>query len=198
MGLDSLPYVDREYEEMKDQVDALVASEKRSLNLPPESQEILARFPSASTFFTQSPLLSLDMERVASGKPLSPLPEFSLDNIVDSQKPKSVEAVSRASESVCLQFEYLKNSLVNMELLSKFGSNAWLLQNHASERLVRDYEKAAEANVQAIAGVNRKRKLAQIEAGRELMALEERWIGLVNSKLQVELANEELEKKQRK
>ena len=97
-------------------------------------------------------------------------------------------------------------SQLNLELLNKFGADAWKYHNAELEAILKMLEERVGENRKEIAEINRKRKLDQVrfdshwkthtvqtQAGQQLQAMEEQWIQLVNSNVQVEFACERLQ-----
>jgi hypothetical protein len=187
---DSLPYLDREYEEMKDVVDALIQqslSTTSTKGLSTESAAILSRFKAADLFFTSkstSDLLSSEMARIERGEKL---------NCIDLDRYKVSPTLSTASadangvggkkrnqsnhnggdgndanngkleDLACVQSEYLKNSLMNAELMKEFGEAAWTFRNHYVQTAIDELDASLDATKKEIAQVNKKRKLLQVQ-----------------------------------
>lgn len=100
--------------------------------------------------------------------------------------------------------------LTNLELLQKYGGNAWRLHNFQLEATAKNLEKAVEDLKQLTVEVNRDRKNTQVrrplseltrssslyfqtQLGAQLTGLETRWTELISSVLQIEMANVALE-----
>lgn len=76
---------------------------------------------------------------------------------------------------------HLLTRAFNVELLSKFGADAWKLQGILLEEQVKDLERAiAHVKAQTLQ-INRERKAEQTQAKKEIDALEGEWIELINS-----------------
>lgn len=56
----------------------------------------------------------------------------------------------------------LPSRLVNLELLQKFGANAWRLHNYQLEQQLKQTQRATEESRQRIVELNRQRKAEQV------------------------------------
>lgn len=81
----------------------------------------------------------------------------------------------------------------NVELLQKFGGNAWRMSNFLLEEDVKRLQRQHEALQARMEELNRSRKTSQSEAGKRLDALEHKWSEMVGGNLQLEVANLALE-----
>ena len=95
--------------------------------------------------------------------------------------------------------------LKNVELLKKYGSNAWRLSNFQQEQDIRMLSEQLDAVKAETNEINRLRQKDQTEVGSKLALLEKRWTELISRGLQLEVANvttrvevEQLHSKKRK
>ena len=98
----------------------------------------------------------------------------------------------------------------NVSLLQTYGANAWRIHNYLLETTAKNAEKALEELKEQITDVNRERKntqvrlpcafcvirthrLLQTKLGKQITSLEHRYVELISSVLQIEMANVALE-----
>lgn len=84
--------------------------------------------------------------------------------------------------------------IVNLELMSEYGSNSWKLYNQTLKSMQDQAEKHLEEIKKSIQAINFNRKNEQTVAGAQIKSLEAKWIGLVSKNYEIECAIVELEK----
>lgn len=189
---DALPYFDRDLElqpGLRSRVDALVAEEQASM--APIDPTTSSRLPPAYELFGSRPDLRAELERVASGQPSS--------HTLDSQRytlpaPEGgdgapLEAWQTAVDSAHAQLGHMDVRLKNVELMKKYGSNAWRLSNFQQEQDIRLLSEQVDAIKGETNEINRLRQKDQTEAGSKLATLEKMWTELISRGLQLEVAN---------
>lgn len=189
---DALPYFDRDLElkpGLRSRVDALIAEEQA--NMTPIDPLSSSRLPPTYELFSSRPDLRAELERVASGQPSS--------HTLDTQRytlpaPESgddapLEAWQTAVDSAHAQLGQMDVRLKNIELLKKYGSNAWRLSNFQQEQDIRLLSEQVDAVKGETNEINRLRQKDQTEAGSKLALLEKRWTELISRGLQLEVAN---------
>ncbi|KAJ1029643.1 hypothetical protein NDA13_002886 [Ustilago tritici] len=189
---DALSYFDRDLElqpGLRSRVDALVAEEQASM--APIDPTTSSRLPPAYELFGSRPDLRAELERVASGQPSS--------HTLDSQRytlpaPEGgngapLEAWQTAVDSAHAQLGHMDVRLKNVELMKKYGSNAWRLSNFQQEQDIRLLSEQVDAIKGETNEINRLRQKDQTEAGSKLATLEKRWTELISRGLQLEVAN---------
>ncbi|SJX61768.1 uncharacterized protein SRS1_12752 [Sporisorium reilianum f. sp. reilianum] len=202
---DALPYFDRDLElqpGLRSRVDALIAAEQASMT--PIDPSTSTRLPPPYEPFSSRPDLLAELERVALGQPSA--------HTLDTQRytlpspPGGPDAPlpdwQAAVDSAHAQLGHMDVRLKNIELLKRFGSNAWRLSNFQQEQDIRMLTEAVEAVRAETNEVNRLRQKEQTEVGAKLALLEKRWTELISRGLQLEVANvttsEEVERLQSK
>ncbi|KAI9336744.1 Pre-mRNA-splicing factor SPF27 [Obelidium mucronatum] len=128
-----------------------------------------------------SNLLSLS----GNGTPLNAI-DTSRFRLEPPSNPHSEEDWKAAVDNAHAQIEHQQNRLVNLELINKFGANAWKLHNFQLEAGIAQQK-------QELLDLNKERKIEQTRAGGELRQLEEKWSDLVDRVLRVDIANQVLE-----
>ncbi|KAJ2773339.1 hypothetical protein IWQ56_001036 [Coemansia nantahalensis] len=185
--LDSLPYIDKEYDDpaTRERVLALIQDEMGRLAAPPA--------PKNPTIFKNSALLRKEYERVRAGQAPPPFDaeRYKLE-APSGAAAASVDAWKQAADNAASQLEHQGMRLENLELLQNFGANAWKLSNYQKECLLRSIEAATQRHRDAGAHVNKARKYEQTEAGVKLHDLESRWSDGVRQCLEVQMASSQL------
>ncbi|KAI9033297.1 Pre-mRNA-splicing factor SPF27 [Hyaloraphidium curvatum] len=184
--LDAMPYVDRDYETaaMKTQVDRMIQEElQRGGNREATS------LPKEIELFAGNKLLAAELERAAAGQKLAAidferysLPAPPLD------KDDDVAAWEQAVDNAKAQMEAQYNRMMNLELLSKFGPNSWLMHNYQVEHLVKQLQAQLEDYRKKLLELNKTRKFDQISQGNVLQSLELRWSELIGKVISLEAA----------
>jgi pre-mRNA-splicing factor SPF27 len=83
--------------------------------------------------------------------------------------------------------------LFNLELLQKYGPNAWKVHNFQLEAQLKQLKYNVEEKKKQISDLNKQRKFEQTEGGTTLRNLESKWSDLISQTLQVEVACAALE-----
>ncbi|KAJ3215176.1 hypothetical protein HDU67_000744 [Dinochytrium kinnereticum] len=186
----ALPYIDHELndERYKQFVDEAI------------KQEMAAGKPPAIdaddySLFAADDLLQQELARVARGESLVAIDTARFR--LEPPKGTSMENPSvnwgKAVDNALAQLEHKHNQMLNLELMNKFGSNAWRLHNHHLDSLISKLQQELEVQKQALLEINKDRKTDQIRVGFTLSALETRWAHLVDQCLRVDIACEMLE-----
>lgn len=185
---DALPYYDRELElqpGLRARVDALISAEQATL--PPLDS---TRLPPAYELFSTRPDLLAELERVSSGQPSRALDtqRYTLPAPAGGDSAP-IEEWQSAVDSAYAQLGHMDVRLNNIELLKRFGPNAWRLSNFAQEQEIRLLSDELEKVKAETNEVNRVRQKDQTEAGAKLASLEKRWTEYIGRGLQLEVAN---------
>ncbi|KAJ2068670.1 hypothetical protein GGI08_000749 [Coemansia sp. S2] len=179
--LDSLPYIDKEYDDpaIRSQVLEMIQEEMGRMSPP--------AIPRSTSLFKNSELLRKEYERVKSGRPLPP---FDIDRYkLEAPKEANIDEWQWASDNAASQLEHQNIRLVNLELLQQFGANAWKLSNFQKERMLAVIENATDGYKRTGVDLNKARKYEQVEAGVKLRDLESRWEEGVRQCIEIQVAN---------
>ncbi|KAK8830536.1 hypothetical protein WA577_004268 [Blastocystis sp. JDR] len=197
VNLDSLPYIDKEYDEpgMQDYVDSLIQEEMKTFH----PRNYLAEWPMPELKFDSNPELQQEWQRIKEKKPLQgfDVNKYTLEE-PSGDIALSEEAWKKSIEAAKIQLEYQKDKMENLQLLEQFGSNAYRMQNDcidaSNEKMDRDL-----ADLQEKTGVvNRKRKMDQEAAGEKLMNTEWQILELQMKNYQIERSCEAMESQLKK
>lgn len=77
---------------------------------------------------------------------------------------------------------------MNLELLGKYGGNAWLIHNYQLENMVKQLQRDLEDHKKKVVELNKARKFDQISQGNVLQSLELRWSELIGQIISLETA----------
>lgn len=189
---DALPYFDRDLElqpGLRSRVDALIAEEQAVM--PSIDPLTSSRLPPLYEPFSTRPDLRAELERVASGQPS----QHTLDThrytlpSPAAGEDATLEEWQVAVDNAHAQLGHMDVRLRNIELLKKYGSNAWRLSNFQQEQDIHQLSELTNAVKSETNEINRQRQKHQTEAGSKLAVLEKRWTELISAGLQLEVAN---------
>ncbi|KAM0557225.1 hypothetical protein ACHAPJ_005489 [Fusarium lateritium] len=178
---ESLPYVDQEpTPEALAAARALITAEASSQ--PPQ--------PSSNPEPSFSPAITAELERVS--KSSTPLAVVDLSRY---EAPSPSAPPATALPAAAVEHSYLSSRLTNLELLDKWGKNAWLLGNHGLEAELQALERELAATKREVDIVNLERQKRQNAVGAEIKTLDDTWRAGVGRVLETEVAVEELRRK---
>ncbi|KAJ3272485.1 hypothetical protein HK104_004474 [Borealophlyctis nickersoniae] len=184
--LDSLPYVDPDI--ATDDVDRLIAEE-----LEKHTGETKSALPLEIELFKDHPALVEELVRVEQGKKLQAIDVARFRLEPPKQANPRVADWRAAVEASQAQLEHQHNRLINLELINKFGPNAWRLHNFQLEHAVSMLQAEGSSTKLAVVQLNKQRKVEQMKAGNSLQALEARWQSLLHGVISVDAASAALE-----
>ena len=113
----------------------------------------------------------------------------------------SSEQAQQALRQSRINATYLRLRNEQLELLEKYGRNAWLVGNDTLESILREKEKGLVETRGAVEEVNRGRKAGQIERGEGeegVLGLEKRWRDGVGRGIEVGVAVRGVEERLRR
>ncbi|KAK1971694.1 breast carcinoma amplified sequence 2 [Colletotrichum sublineola] len=187
---ESLPYIDDEpTPEEREASLALIQAELATSSPPPAPTYKEPSF---------SPLIELELERVASKQPLKAinLERYQTQEpFSDSGKPSTAEDRERLADALrkaYISFTYLDIRAQNLRLLDKWGKNAWLIGNWGLENELKALERDLAETKRLIDVLTVARRRQQEEVAAEMKGLEETWKKGVGRTLETEIAIEQL------
>ncbi|KAK6583881.1 hypothetical protein PZA11_003611 [Diplocarpon coronariae] len=121
---------------------------------------------------------------------LPPLAPQKLTPLMLSEFARTLQKWRTALERAYTSQSYLEGRIANLELLERYGKNAWLEGNRQLEDVLRALERELEERKGEIDGVVIERKNAQEAVSGELKGLEEGWRRGVGRVLETEVAAE--------
>ncbi|RUS30611.1 breast carcinoma amplified sequence 2-domain-containing protein [Jimgerdemannia flammicorona] len=143
---------------MRSIVDKLIEQEMKKT--PRRDRSTL---PTTVDLFKDDPILSAEWTRTQHKLPAPPLDNerYHLNPPKEEERGEA-EAWKRAVDNSAAHLEAQTLRLVNLELLQKFGANAWRLHNYQLEQQLKRIQAEVEERRQRIVEVNRERKLEQV------------------------------------
>ncbi|KAK3238373.1 hypothetical protein CYMTET_51609 [Cymbomonas tetramitiformis] len=193
-NMDHLPYVDELPEGWQKGVNQLIQEEMR------RSSKTVADYlsdlpPLPPQRFKEGSMIADEMDRVAANQKLTAIDtaRYALQQPPLNRR-NDVGAWKQAVNNARAQLEHQALRLTNLELLAKFGANAWRVHLQHLEATVKGQEDQQASYQKEIESVNSERKLKQVSVGNSLRECEEEWQGLVSKNMQIDLACQELEK----
>ncbi|RYP92054.1 hypothetical protein DL770_001832 [Monosporascus sp. CRB-9-2] len=192
---ESLPYIDPEPTPAeRSAAEALIAAELSSSS----SSQSASKTPSGLPALREpvfSPLMTQELERVASQQPLKVI-DTSRYEASDPSSTSSLSSPDELRETLSRAYAastYLAGREAHLRLLEAHGRNAWLVGNWAGlEAEAAALERELAAARREVDRVNVRRRQAQDEAAGELRGLEDAWRRGVGRVLEAEAAAEAL------
>ncbi|KAI6711280.1 hypothetical protein JHW43_006190 [Diplocarpon mali] len=145
-----------------------------------------------------TPLMLSEFARVESSTPITGISTSRYEEqeappstpSADETPPETLQKWRTALERAYTSQSYLEGRIANLELLERYGKNAWLEGNRQLEDVLRALERELEERKGEIDGVVIERKNAQEAVSGELKGLEEGWRRGVGRVLETEVAAE--------
>lgn len=137
-------------------------------SMPP--RDYLAHLPPPpETMFDKNPELQGEMERVAAQQPMQPM---DVSRYEVPQPPKELQrdqsSWRRSVNNARAQLEHQRTRLMNLELLQRYGPQAWLQHNKALDTMKGCIEKDLHDSAKQAEDTNLKRKVLQERSGPKL------------------------------
>ncbi|XP_033724700.1 pre-mRNA-splicing factor SPF27-like [Pecten maximus] len=192
--VDALPYYDQGYDEsgVREAAMALVEEETRRYR---PTKNYLEYLPTTNMSNFETEIMKNEFERLQSRLPMDmlsmkryELPQPSAGKMTD------VSAWTECVENSQAQLEHQSLRIMNLELISEFGSHTWKSYNSVLVQMLDSAQKHLQELRKKIQEINWQRKTEQSNAGKELKDLEASWVGLVSKNYEIERACVELEK----
>uniref|UniRef100_G3MNT9 Pre-mRNA-splicing factor SPF27 n=2 Tax=Amblyomma TaxID=6942 RepID=G3MNT9_AMBMU len=192
--VDALPYIDQGYDEpgIREAVMAMVEEETRRYR---PTKNYLEHLPQLSLHQFESEIMKTEFERLQSRLPM----EMMSMKRYELPQPPAGKTTDVASWSECVdnssaQLEHQATRIANLELMARYGAEAWKAYNAALVRMLHQLQRQLQDLRKEIQEVNWQRKTTQTEAGEKLKHLEASWVSLVSKNFEIERACVELEK----
>ncbi|KAI7863338.1 Pre-mRNA-splicing factor SPF27 [Spinellus fusiger] len=168
---------------MKTTVERLIEQEMRRM----KRKEDKSSLPTRVDLFQNNDVLAQELQRVQKKETLTAL-DTSRYELKGPIEDESVEQWKAAVDNTKAQLESQAGSMFNLELLQKYGANAWRVHNYQLEVYLKQIQKGTEEYRTKSRDVNKQRKFDQTQAAGSLRSLENKWSDLISQNLQVEIA----------
>lgn len=133
-----------------------------------------------------------ELDRVASKTPLTTLSMSRYEAQETPDEHCGPERLLEVLSNAYVSDAYLSIRRSNLELLDRYGKNAWLIGNYQLEDELRQLERELAETKREMDVVNLERQRRQEEVKGEMQMLEQTWRTGVGRVLETELAVEEL------
>jgi len=190
--LDSLPYIDDDYQDKEEEINQLIAEEMQKL---PQKNYLGSKYPKVELEFKDSAFLAYEYQRTVEKRPH----EEGIDNTryavaaPPTNKKNDINVWKQALQNAHTQLEHLTLRLANMELLQNYGANAWRSYNAYLENIQKSLANTLAETKQQIELINQRRKEEQGFAGTTLRKLESQWLELIQKNFDIVQACKQLE-----
>ncbi|XP_075251695.1 pre-mRNA-splicing factor SPF27-like [Convolutriloba macropyga] len=185
--IDALPYIDKEYElpGVRDAALALIEEECRRYR---PTKNYLDYLPLELNLF-ETETMRVEFERIAARQPMEMLSmkRYELPAPAAGQK-NDITAWNECVDNSLAQLEHMGSRIENLELLEKYGSNAWKTQNEMISKLVEQAQKQLSALKRDIQETNWQRKSDQMAVSTQLLSANDEWNHLVHKNFDIEAA----------
>ncbi|KAJ3201132.1 hypothetical protein HK099_002355, partial [Clydaea vesicula] len=181
-----LPYIDLEYsndQRLAQEVDLLIEKEMKKRKLPAEPKEYEFKNNSSSS-------INKYLERISEGEKLDSINVSRLRLLEPSNF--DVKEWSESLDNSYVQLEHQNLRMLNLEFLSKFGQNLWLIANFNLESYLKVLNSKLLEVKDEIKLLNRKRKEDQVKGGDKLYILKHKKVDLINNLNKVNIAKKKL------
>ncbi|XP_050410512.1 pre-mRNA-splicing factor SPF27 [Patella vulgata] len=192
--VDALPYYDQGYDEtgVREAAVALVEEETRRYR---PTKNYLDYLPTPNYDAFETEIMKNEFERLQARLPMDMLSMKRYELPAPSAgKMTDVAAWMECVDNSQAQLEHQATRILNLEIMSEYGSNAWKSYNSVLAKMVENAQKQLQDLRKKIQEINWQRKNEQSQAGGKLKELETRWVGLVSKNYEIERACAEIEK----
>ncbi|GAM28692.1 hypothetical protein SAMD00019534_118680 [Acytostelium subglobosum LB1] len=183
--VDSLPYIDAPLTDQEQSVINELIREEMSRFEPPD---YLAQLPAAHSFdYNSFNFLENEMNRIQENKTME---QFNLTRYKVEKPPASmkhdVDAWQSAVDNAKAQCEHQETRRTNLQLLQRYGVNAWKKYLEDYQRLYKSLKAHHDENVRMMEQINVNRKLDQETVQTKIESNQRKWYELVHKNKEIE------------
>ena len=133
--------------------------------------------------------MRVEFERIAARQPMEMLSmkRYELPAPGAGQK-NDIAAWNECVENSLAQLEHMGSRIENLELLEKYGANAWKTHNELLSKMVDQAQKQMAALKREIQETNWQRKSDQMSVSTKLLSSKDEWNHLVHKNFDIEAA----------
>lgn len=192
MAQTALPYIDEYTDEDRRHAEELIEEElRRTGQFGAAHDPVPTVFPS---FAAPDSAIAHEYERIARGEPMKKLPPPPQGTNVPDPAGQKPDDWMKAAHHLGALKEYQYARQENLELMSVYGGNAWLVYIKYLEDVYNRVMDDLNATKDCVKEVNNLRKTDQMEAKEKLDYLHAKWVAAVKKNENLAVACEELEK----
>jgi len=193
---DALPYIDEEYNDpqMQAVVQQLVKEEMRRFT-PPDYLESCPALEKFELKFKDGSFLKEELDRVAKGNPIKQLDvsRYKLER-PSGKDESSLKKWQQARDNAQAQLEHQHTRIMNLELMSKYGTNAWRKHNEALVGTKKYMESLLQTEREEVEKINSKRKMDQVKQQLTITTQQQKYYETIHQNMQLEVACASLER----
>ncbi|VDO72866.1 unnamed protein product [Heligmosomoides polygyrus] len=181
--VDALPYLDTEYNDADRQTALRLIDQECKVFRPTKNYLRHLAVPDFDVFLT--PCMMKEQARMSKKQEMPKLDMSRCELPCPS-------GTSRAIKNAKAQNEHLVMRQINLELMEEYAAETYLRRNKELEQLCTEAERELRRTKEQVMEIHARRKMAQMEAGRQLKELEGHWVAMVTNNYRMELANNQL------
>ncbi|CAG9800558.1 unnamed protein product [Chironomus riparius] len=188
--VDALPYFDVGFDEAGVREMALAMVDEECRRYKP-SKNYLESLPPLNTAAFETDLMKNEFQRLESGVRMETMntKRYELP-APPTGKLGEIQAWQEAVDNSFAQLEHQSIRYLNLELLQKYGCEAWKIALEVLIGLSARAQKDLSELKKEIQEINWRRKSKQIDTGEKLNRLNQQWAQLVSCNFEIELAIE--------
>ncbi|KAK6024836.1 breast carcinoma amplified sequence 2 [Ostertagia ostertagi] len=190
--VDALPYLDTEYNDADRQTALRLIDQECKIFRPTKNYLKHLPVPDFDVFLT--PCMLKEQARMSKKQEMPKLDMSRCELPCPSGTSRAGDKVQwrKAIKNAKAQNEHLVMRQINLELMEEYAAETYLRRNKELEQLCTEAERELRRTKEQVMEIHARRKMAQLEAGRQLRELEGSWVAMVTNNYRMELANNQL------
>ncbi|KAJ1372934.1 hypothetical protein KIN20_035246 [Parelaphostrongylus tenuis] len=190
--VDALPYLDTEYNDADRQTALRLIDQECKIFRPTKNYLKHLPVPDFDVFLT--PCMLKEQARMSKKQEMSKLDMSRCELPCPSGTSRAGDKVQwrKAIKNAKAQNEHLVTRQINLELMEEYAAESYLRRNRELEQLCTEAERELRRTKEQVMEIHARRKMAQLDAGRQLRELEGSWVAMVTNNYRMELANNQM------
>uniref|UniRef100_A0A158P929 Pre-mRNA-splicing factor SPF27 n=1 Tax=Angiostrongylus cantonensis TaxID=6313 RepID=A0A158P929_ANGCA len=197
--VDALPYLDTEYNDADRQTALRLIDQECKIFRPTKNYLKHLPVPDFDVFLT--PCMLKEQARMSKKQEMSKLDMSRCELPCPSGTSRAGDKVQwrKAIKNAKAQNEHLVTRQINLELMEEYAAESYLRRNRELEQLCTEAERELRRTKEElleddgqVMEIHARRKMAQLDAGRQLRELEGSWVAMVTNNYRMELANNQM------